>query len=156
LAKDLKWNVIIDDAEHVVSCVTQTSLYDVYVDDELVIRVPRKMKNDDSDSEYDLTVAGKRCQFVIYDGKPDLCVDGILIGAQDELDRLDRRSRRRRLFAGMGLIIASTYAIFLWFVYQLAGTPFFGGYVALVLFFVLIIVGVGLLLSVLRKKEKQY
>ena len=156
MAKDLKWNVIIDGAEHVVSCVTQTSLYDVYVDDELVIRVPRKMKNDDSDSEYDLNVAGKRCQFVIYDGKPDLCVDGILIGAQDELDRLDRRSRRRRLFAGMGLILASTYAIFLWFVYQLAGTPFFGGYVALVLFFVLIIVGIGLLLSVLKRKNNQY
>ena len=156
MAKDLKWNVTIDGEEHLVSCVTQTSLYDVYVDDELVIRVPRKMKNDDSDSEYDLNVAGKRCQFVIYDGKPDLCVDGILIGAQDELDRLDRRSRRRRLFAGMGLILASTYAIFLWFVYQLAGTPFFGGYVALVLFFVLIIVGIGLLLSVLKRKNNQY
>ena len=156
MAKDLKWNVTIDGEEHLVSCVTQTSLYDVYVDDELAVRVPRKMKNDDSDSEYDLNVAGKRCQFVIYDGKPDLCVDGILIGAQDELDRLDRRSRRRRLFAGMGLILASTYAIFLWFVYQLAGTPFFGGYVALVLFFVLIIVGIGLLLSVLKRKNNQY
>ena len=125
----------------------------MYVDDELAIRVPRKMKHDDSDSEYDLVIAGKTCQFVVYDGKPDLCVDGILIGAQRELDWLDRRSRRRRLFAGMGLIIACTYAIFLWFVYELAGTPFFGGYVALILFFALIVVGIGLLLSVLKKKE---
>lgn len=156
MAKDLKWNVVINGTEHLVSCVPQTSLFDVYVDDELAIRVPRKMKNDDSDSEYDLVIAGKTCQFVVYDGKPDLCVDGILIGAQRELDWLDRRSRRRRLFAGMGLIIACTYAIFLWFVYELAGTPFFGGYIALVLFFVLIIVGVGLLLSVLRKKENRY
>lgn len=153
MAKDLKWNVIIDGTEHLVSCVLQTSLFDVYVDDELAIRVPRKMKHDDSDSEYDLVIAGKNCQFVVYDGKPDLCVDGILIGAQRELDWLDRRSRRRRLFAGMGLIIACTYAIFLWFVYELAGTPFFGGYVALILFFALIVVGIGLLLSVLKKKE---
>ena len=153
MAKDLKWNVTIDGMEHTVSCVPQTSLFDVYVDEELAIRVPRKMKHDDSDSEYDLTVAGKACQFVVYDGKPDLCVDGILIGAQRELDRLDRRSRRRRLFAGMGLIAACTYAIFLWFIYELAGTPFFGGYAALFLFFALIIVGVGLLLSVLKKKE---
>ena len=153
MAKDLKWNVIIDGTEHLVSCVLQTSLFDVYVDDELAIRVPRKMKHDDSDSEYDLVIAGKNCQFVVYDGKPDLCVDGILIGAQRELDWLDRRSRRRRLFAGMGLIIACTYAIFLWFVYELAGTPFFGGYVALILFFALIIAGIGLLLSVLKKKE---
>ena len=153
MAKDLKWNVVINGMEHLVSCVPQTSLFDVYVDDELAIRVPRKMKHDDSDSEYDLVIAGKTCQFVVYDGKPDLCVDGILIGAQRELDWLDRRSRRRRLFAGMGLSIACTYAIFLWFVYELAGTPFFGGYVALILFFALIIVGIGLLLSVLKKKE---
>lgn len=156
MAKELKWETEIDGKEYVVRCVPQTSLFDVYVNEELSIRVPRKMKHDDSDSEYDLTIGGKRCQFVIYGGKPDLCVDGILLGAQSELDYLDRRSRRRRLFAGMGLIAASTYAIFLWFVYELAGQPFFGGYVALILFFVLIIVGIGLLLSVLRKKGDQY
>ena len=154
MAKELKWVAEIDGKTFEVSCVTQTSLFDVYVNEELAIRVPRKMKHDDSDSEYDLTIGGKRCQFVIYDGKPDLCVDGILLGAQAELDYLERRSRKRRLFAGMGLIAACTYAIFLWFVYELAGQPFFGGYIALFLFFALIIVGIGLLLSVLKKKEE--
>jgi len=154
MGKNLKWEIEIDGKDYLVHCVLQSSLFDVYVNEELAIRVPRKMKHDDSDSEYDLTVGGKRCQFVVYDGKPDLCVDGILIGAQRELDYLEQRSRRRRLFAGMGLIAASTYAIFLWFVYQMAGEPFFGGYVALILFFVLIIVGIGLLLSVLKKKKE--
>ena len=153
---ELKWDVTVDGEEYAVTCVTQKKLFEVYVDGEVMIRVPRKMKNDDTDSEYDLRIGGKRCQFVIYDGKPDLCVDGILLGAQAELDYLDRRSRRRRLFAGMGLIAASTYAIFLWFVYELAGQPFFGGYIALFLFFALIIVGIGLLLSVLKKKDGEY
>ena len=153
MKNDLSWVTDIGGKEYSVRCVPQTSLFDVYVDDELVIRVPRKMKHDDSDSEYDLTIGGKVCQFVIYDGKPDLCVDGVLLGAQRELDYLEQRSRRRRMFAGMGLIAASTYAIFLWFVYELAGTPFFGGYVALILFFALIFVGVGLLLSVVKKKK---
>ena len=156
MAKELKWEVEIGGQKYLVHCVPQTSLFDVYVNEELAIRVPRKMKHDDSDSEYDLRIGGKLCQFVIYDGKPDLCVDGILLGAQAELDYLDRRSRRRRFFAGAGLIAASTYAIFLWFVYELAGQPFFGGYVALILFFALIIVGIGLLLSVLKKNEEQY
>ena len=156
MAKELKWEAEIDGDVYLVKCVPQTSLFDVYVNEELAIRVPRKMKHDDSDSEYDLKIGGKTCQFVIYDGKPDLCVDGILLGAQAELDYLERRSRRRRLFAGMGLILASTYSIFLWFVYQLAGQPFFGGYVALVLFVALIFVGIGLLLSVLKKKDKAY
>ena len=154
MAKEMKWKAEINGEVYVVHCVPQTSLFDVYVNEELAIRVPRKMKHDDSDSEYDLTIGGKRCQFVIYDGKPDLCVDGILLGAQAELDFLDRRSRRRRLFAGMGLIAASTYAIFLWFVYELAGQPFFGGYIALFLFLALIIVGIGLLLSVLKQRKE--
>lgn len=156
MAKELKWEVEVEGQEYQVYCVPQTSLFDVYVNEELAIRVPRKMKNDDSDSEYDLTIGGKRCQFVIYDGKPDLCVDGILLGAQAELDYLDRRSRRRRLFAGIGLIAASTYATFLWVVYELAGQPFFGGYVALVLFVALVFVGIGLLMSVLKKKDSDY
>ena len=156
MAKELTWEAEIDGEVYFVKCIPQTSLFDVYVNEKLAIRVPRKMKHDDSDSEYDLVIGGKRCQFVIYDGKPDLCVDGILLGAQAELDYLDRRSRRRRLFAGMGLIAACTYAIFLWFVYELAGQPFFGGYIALFLFFALIIVGIGLLLSVLKKKDKTY
>lgn len=156
MAKDLQWNVEISGETYQVKCVPQKSLFDVYVNEDLAIRVPRKMKNDDSDSEYDLTIGGKRCQFVVYDGKPDLCVDGILLGAQRELDYLERRSKRRRLFAGMALILASTYATFLWFVYQMAGTPFFGGYVALFLFIALVFVGIGLLLSVLKKKDRPY
>ena len=156
MAKELKWEVEIGCQKYLVHCVPQTSLFDVYVNEELAIRVPRKMKHDDSDSEYDLRIGGKLCQFVIYGGEPDLCVDGVLLGAQRELDYLDRRSRRRRFFAGAGLIAASTYAIFLWFIYELAGQPFFGGYVALILFFALIIAGIGLLLSVLKKKEEQY
>ncbi len=154
MEKELKWNVTVNGEDYLVRCVTQKSLFDVYVDEELAIRVPRKMKHDDSDSEYDLIIGGKRCQFVVYDGAPDVCVDGILLGAQRELDRLERRSRRRRLFAGMGLILASTYATFLWFVYQLAGNPFFGGYVALVLFVALIITGVALLLGVVKENRK--
>ena len=156
MAKELKWEVEVEGQAYLVYCVPQTSLFDVYVNEELAIRVPRKMKHDDSDSEYDLKIGGKTCQFVIYGGKPDLCVDGILLGAQAELDFLDRRSRRRRLFAGIGLIAASTYATFLWLIYELAGQPFFGGYVALFLFIALVIVGIGLLLSVLKKKNTDY
>ena len=79
MANEHKWTVEIDDQTYQVECVTQTSLYDVYVDGELAIRVPRKLRNDDSDSEYDLKIGSKRCQLVIYDGSPDLCVDGILL-----------------------------------------------------------------------------
>ena len=155
MANDLKWNVTVDGREYTVRCVTQTSLYDIYVDEDLAIRMPRKMKNDDTDSEYDLRIGSKRCQFVVYDGVPDLCVDGILQSVQRELDHQEKRNRWLLIFACMAVIIMSTYAIFLWYVYELAGQPFFGGYVALVLFFVLIIAAVCVLLWLLRKKRQQ-
>lgn len=148
-----KWTVEIDDHTYQVSCVTQTSLYDVYVDGELAIRVPRKHRNDDSDSEYDLKIGSKRCQLVVYDGSPDLCVDGILLGAQREMDRRENRNRILLVLGCMALIAGCTYSIFLWFIYQLAGQPFFGGYVALVFFVALIIFGVFMLLRTLKKKK---
>ena len=148
-----KWTVEIDDHTYQVNCVPQTSLYDVYVDGELAIRVPRKLRNDDSDSEYDLKIGTKRCQLVIYDGSPDLCVDGILLGAQREMDRKENRNRILLILGFMALIAGCTYCTFLWFVYQLAGQPFFGGYVALGLFIALIIFGVCMLLRTLKKKK---
>ena len=154
MASDLKWNVVVDDREYTVRCVTQTSLFDIYVDEELAIRVPRKMKHDDTESEYDLRIGNKLCQFVVYDGVPDLCVDGILQSVQREMDHREKRNRWLLIFACMAIIIMSTYAIFLWYVYELAGQPFFGGYVALVLFFVLIIAAVTVLLWLIRRKNR--
>ena len=60
MANELKWNVTVDGEDYTVECVTQKTLFEVYVDGEVSIRVPRKMKNDDTDSEYDLRIGGKR------------------------------------------------------------------------------------------------
>ena len=50
MSRELKWNVKVGGEDFAVECVTQKTVYDVYVDGELAIRAPRKLKNDDTDS----------------------------------------------------------------------------------------------------------
>ncbi len=154
MSKELKWEVNIDGAVYSVKCVTQKTVFDVYVDGELAIRAPRKLKNDDTDSEYDLRIGGKRCQFVVYDGVPDVAVDGILLGAERQMEKQERQNRWLKRLGGMALMVVSTYAVFLWNAYQLAGEPMIGGYVSLVMFILLIVCGLLLLLSTLKKKKE--
>lgn len=154
MGKQLKWKVSVDGEDYSVECVTQRTVYDVYVDGELMLQVPRKLRNDDTDSEYDLRIGSKRCQFVVYGGEADLCMDGILLGAQRQLERQERNSRLLRMIGGMALILVNTYSIFLWTAYRLADDPIFGGYIAPILFSALIILGVWMLLSS-RKKKKE-
>lgn len=154
MEKQLKWNVTIDGDFYAVECVTLKTLYEVYVDGELTIKVPRKLRSDDSDSEYDLRIGGKLCQFVLYDGQPDLCVDGILLGAQQEMDRKERRNRWLKVLGGMLAVISSSYATFLWFVYKYAGDPIFGGVVSLIFIQIFFFGGIALMLSAIKKKKE--
>ena len=154
MSRELKWEVNVNGETFAVECVTQKTGYDVYVDEELAIRVPRKLRNDDTDSEYDLPIGGKRCQFVVYGGVPDLCVDGILLSAERQLERQERRERRLKMLAGMALILVSTCGVFLWTAYQVAGEPMAGGYLSLIIFILLIGCGLLLLLSTLKKKKE--
>ena len=154
--KELKWNVTVDGVDYLVECVTQKTLFEVYVDGEPAIRVPRKMKNDDTDSEYDLRIGGKKCQFVLYDGVPDVCVDGILLGAQQEMDEKAKRNRRLMILGGLFCIITSSYATFLWVIYEIGGHPIFGGVLSLIFIQIFFFGGIALVLTALKKKKREY
>ena len=156
MEKQLKWEATVNGETYTVTCEKHKTLFEVYVDGELAMKVPRKMKNDDSDSEYDLRIGGKRYQFVVYDGQPDLCVDGILVGAQREMDRKELRNRWLKILCGMMAVIASSYATFLWFVFDAAGKPIFGGVVSLIFIQIFFFGGIGLMISAVRKKKTEY
>lgn len=150
----LKWETEVEGEVYTVTCVKLKTLFEVYVDGELAIKVPRKMKNDDSDSEYDLRIGGKGCQFVVYDGIPDLCVDGILLGAVREMEQKDRRNRWLKILCGMLSMVSSTYATYLWFVFEATGNPIFGGVVSLIFIQIFFFGGIWLILSALKRKKE--
>ena len=149
------WQIDVDGQAHEVRCTQQKTLFDVYVDGELVTRVPRQMRNSDEDSEYDLRIGGKRCQFVVYDGEPDVAVDGILQGVEEEMHRKEVRNRLLLFFGGIFVTLISSLAVFLWNVFRIAGQPIFGGYVSLV-FILFFVVGGILMVAFSLKKKKEY
>lgn len=148
------WKVDIDGQAHVVRCVPQKTLFDVYVDGELSSKVPRQMKHSDEDSEHDIRIGGKRCKFVVYDGEPDVAVDGILQGVEEEMRRREIRNRLLLFFGGIFVTLISSFAVFLWYVFQVAGEPIFGGYVSLVFILIFVVGGIGMVASSLKKKKE--
>ena len=148
------WKVTVDAEVHEVRCVLQKTLYDVYVDDELTMKVPRQMRNCDEDSEYNLRIGSKWCQFVVYDGVPDVAVDGILQGVEEDMKRKERRNRLLLFFGGIGVTAVSCFATFLWYVFLVAGEPIFGGYLSLAFIQIFVIGGICMVIASLKKKKE--
>ena len=148
------WKIEINEEWYVVECIPQKTLFDVYVDGELSIKVPRQMKHSDEDSEYDFKIGNKWCRFVVYDGEPDVAVDGILQGVEEELRRKELRNKLLKFFGGIFVTLVSSFAVFLWYVFKEAGEPIFGGYVSLVFILIFVVAGICLVISSLKKKKE--
>ena len=131
MKNEYKWKVNVDGENHVVRCKPFKTVFDVYVDDELVQRVGRD-DSDGLDTEYDVTVAGKQCQLALYGGELDLIVDGIMVGAQTLMNRRGIRNRIGLVIAGLAASLSSAWAAFMWYIYEAIGDPMFGGITTLI------------------------
>ena len=154
MKKNYEWKVTVDGENHIVRCVPYKTVFDVFVDGELAIRMPRR-NEDGTDMEEDVRVGSKVCRFVVYDGMPDLAVDGVLQGAESDMRRRELRNRLLSVLGGIAVVAMSSFAAFLWFVFRAVGEPIFGGYLTLV--FIAIFGLGGLLLAFFGlKPNKRY
>lgn len=153
MKKEYIWKVTVDGELYTVRCVTLKTVFDVYVDDELAVKVARQ-GNVRADTEENIKIGGKVCQFVVYDGEPDLAVDGILQGVEAAQRRIDLRNKLLKLFGGIILTLVSSYVAFLWFVFHAAGETIAGGYLALAGILIFVLAGVVLVLSAFKKKKE--
>ena len=154
MKNEYKWKVTVDGMAHTVRCNAFKTVFDVYVDDDLVSRVGRD-DSDGLDTEYDVEVAGKKCQLTLYDGELDLCVDGILQSAQREMRRREVRNRILLVLGGLAASAASAWAALMWYIYETIGEPIFGGITTLVF---IMLFGLGGLLMIFfgLKPKKSY
>ena len=154
MKKELKWRVSVDGETHLVHCVPYKTVFDVFVDGDLAIRMPRR-NEDGTDMEEEIRVGSKVCRFVVYDGEPDLAVDGILQGAERDMQRKELRNRLLLIIGGILVAAVSSFAAFLWFVFEAAGQPIFGGWLSLTF---IAIFGIGGLLMLFfgLKPQKRY
>ena len=154
MKNEYKWNVTVEGEKYLVRCVPYKTVFDVYVDGDLVEHVGRD-DSDGLDTEYDIKIAGKKCQLTLYGGELDLCVDGVLQGAEREMKRREIRNRILMVLGGLAASMASSLAVFMWYIYETIGDPIFGGVTTLVF---LMLFGLGGLLLIFfgLKPKKRY
>ena len=154
MKNEYKWNVTVEGEKYLVRCVPYKTVFDVYVDGDLVEHVGRD-DSDGLDTEYDIKIAGKKCQLTLYGGELDLCVDGVLLGAEREMKRREIRNRILMVLGGLAASMASSLAVFMWYIYETIGDPIFGGVTTLIF---LMLFGLGGLLMIFfgLKPKKRY
>ena len=154
MKNEYKWNVTVEGEKYLVRCVPYKTVFDVYVDGDLVEHVGRD-DSDGLDTEYDIKIAGKKCQLTLYGGELDLCVDGVLLGAEREMKHREIRNRILMVLGGLAASMASSLAVFMWYIYETIGDPIFGGVTTLIF---LMLFGLGGLLLIFfgLKPKKRY
>lgn len=144
------WNIKVDGTRHEVSLTDRGNSFDVYVDDEFRFNVRSDIN---LDIEEDLTVGSKRCRVAVYRGVPDLIVDGILLNADAEIVRKEKRDKMLAIVGAVFMILLGMLAMGAWILLKIADDYIFGGIFAPFFAVLVSVAGVILLIYVTRKRE---
>lgn len=150
MAKDGIWNIRVDGTRHEILARDKGNSFDIYVDDEFRFSVRSDIN---LDIEEDLTVGSKRCRIVVYRGVPDLAVDGILMNAEAQLVKEERRSRLLTILAGVFLMGLGVLAIWAWTLIYASGETHFGGFMGPVFAAAAFAAGVWLIIRTVKKRD---
>ena len=150
MAKDGIWNIRVDGTRHEILARDKGNSFDIYVDDEFRFNVRSDIN---LDIEEDLTVGSKRCRIVVYRGVPDLAVDGILVNAEAQLVKAEKRNRRMTIFGGFLLMVMGVIAIWAWTMIYASGETHFGGFMGPVFAAAAFGAGVWLVIRTMRKSD---
>ena len=129
--KNLAWDVQVEGNNYLVQCVDKGNKYELYLDEEPLTTVWKKHEIRE-DIEQDIRIAGKKCQFVVYDGEPDISVDGILLHAEEEYLYTLRKNRRYDILTGFLMTTVGILAILSFVALKQGGEEILGGWLALV------------------------
>ena len=78
MAKEYSWKLATENGEKEVTCEADGNKYHVYLGDAFIKTV---YKNMSGKADVELTIAGVPCRFVVFSDKPDLVVDGRMLGS---------------------------------------------------------------------------
>lgn len=96
--REYLWKVTVEGVEHRISCSVEGNRYVLYADDDHVANIYRKSARTMwYGLEESVTMFGKRCTFVVWDEKPDVAVDGVLIGSGVDYQQALVKKNARKL-----------------------------------------------------------
>lgn len=150
MAKEFTWDLRVDGTRHEVLARDRGNSFDIYVDDEFRFNVRSDIN---LDIEEDLSVGSKRCRIVVYRGVPDLAVDGILMNAEAQLLKNDRRNKRLTIFGGLLLMVLGVIAMWAWTIIYAGGETHFGGFMGPVFAALSFVAGVALVIYTMKKRD---
>ena len=150
MARDFDWTIRVDGTRHEILARDRGNSFDIYVDEEFRFNVRSDIN---LDIEEDLSVGSKRCRIVVYRGVPDLAVDGILMNAEAQLLKNDRRNKRLTIFGGLLLMVLGVIAMWAWTIIYAGGETHFGGFMGPVFAALSFGAGVALVIYTMKKRD---
>ena len=150
MAKEFTWDLRVEGTRHEVLARDRGNSFDIYVDEEFRFNVRSDLN---LDIEEDLSVGSKRCRIVVYRGVPDLAVDGILMNAEAQLLKNDRRNKRLTIFGGLLLMVLGVIAMWAWTIIYAGGETHFGGFMGPVFAALSFGAGIALVIYTMKKRD---
>jgi hypothetical protein len=110
------WDVTIDGVQHEVYCRFEGNRYVLYADDDHVANIYRKSTHTMwQGMEEPVTICGKPCIFIVWDEKPDIVVDGRIVGRGISYEKALKKKNSGflvgyRIFFWVGVLLVSVVA----------------------------------------------
>ena len=112
MKKEYTWEISLEGATHLVTCVPRGNKYELWVDDEdlTVVYRPgvRKMNHG---LEQALSVGGKSCLFVVWDERPDLVVDDMMQESGKSYSK-EKGKRKKGMITAYTIMFCAGIALF--------------------------------------------
>ena len=93
MAKEYIWKLNTEAGEKEITCEADGNKYHIYLGDAFITTV---YKNMSGNADVELTLGGVPCRFVSFSDKPDLVVDGRMIGS-GKLYEAEKRENNKNI-----------------------------------------------------------
>lgn len=149
MSKEYTWKLATENGEKEVTCEVDGNKYHIYVGDAFVKTV---FKNMSGGADVELTIAGVPCRFVSFSDKPDLVVDGIMLGSGKSYEAQKREDGKSAATVALCEIFIGLIALVAFMAWSISKDSFVNYLPSFLIPIVFIIFGAVELYNINKKK----
>ena len=149
MGKEYIWKLPTENGEKEITCQADGNKYHIYIGDAFVTTV---YKNMSGNADVELTLGGVPCRFVSFADKPDLVVDGRMIGSGKLYETEKTESRKNQATFAICEILIGIIALVAFIAWSVSKDSFVSYIPSFAIPVVFIIFGVVELYNINKKK----
>ena len=149
MSKECTWKLPTENGEKEVTCEVDGNKYHIYIGDAFVKTV---FKNMAGGADVELTIAGVPCRFVSFADKPDLVVDGKMLGSGKSYEAEKREDGKNAAAFAIGEIFIGLIALVAFIAWAISKDSFVSYLPSYLIPIVFIIFGAVELYNIHKKK----